>query len=1196
MAKVSLILIFTLVLSTFMYQGWYKPKFSEAAPTADGMTVYSNNATTAVYRAYTASSNTFGAQTNVQAGVTAAQGYFVQKASKTRNEYIAGHVTTGGVLYIQRWNGSTWSAEWNVTVGGNGVNGRRFDIAYENTSGDAMVVYSTNAQGSAGNEMAYRVYNGSTWAAAVNIDSARLNAAAAVGAIKLASRPGTDEIALTAQSTGTTTANTGQLTSFIWSGSAWANEPATAHDTAMTNTTGQLIQYDNFDLAYESVSGDLLVVWSRQAAAYNGYRTYSAGTWGAVTVMGGTARAAMHTIARANPNGNEIMVAYTRSANANINGYLWSGTAMGTQTTIGANGVATATVSKMWITGEWVNVGGTDYGVAFWNTSTNGTIGHNTVSAAGAWGTAGTQVSGAGTRLEHMNADADPFGTDTIMLTWSDSASDLHARRVVVSAGPTLTYTTPTGSPLTATLANITTQNFDFAYKRIMPFFSFSSATYTQAEGNSGTANVTITVNRTGDTSGANDVTYATSDGTATTSGNDYVAATNTLSFIAGETSKTFTVTINGDTKYENNETVNLTLSSPTNGAMLISPSTATLTITNDDSQPSVAFNSATSTGYAYDNKVVIPVSLSGVSSLVSQVTYNTADGTAVAGTDYTTTSGTLYFFSDETTKYITVPLINNASINGKTFTLTISAPVNVTLGAPSTNTVTIQRKYSSSLSTCAQCHAYFPADATPTRGTPSGAVIGDHQAHQVVCSTCHVVPATQTSADFAHRNGNINMKTGLSGISSGYYDKDGSLGYNTPADDTWAQTNSPATATCRNISCHGGGGTTTPQWGVGTTDCTACHNVALGTRRAVMGEFSQTWNHSAADAYDCGVCHMEGAVSGSQTTGKADPAYHGNGTIELRDANTGTTIQGVTWSGPDAGQYTSTGSAISFTQFSRNLSSSTLEAPVAAITINHCLHCHDAGGSVVWAPTGSATNPFASGVAPLDVDAHFNTANASYHPVKGKQNNSYANANTMDAPWNYSKTTGNITSWGYLMSCFDCHAASGVTGTQTSTVVAHGGAVTLRALYDRVVTGPTKLCVVCHKQSLYWGSVAVHSASSTGGPGFSALNTVSDSNWEGQYHMTDGSETSSRGCTVCHGTGLYNVAPTRPQSAENAHGSDTIGSGASTWTSGARPYSFIRNTDHMSNFNTNGTTSCSMNTGCGSTRGPFTWTPGGTY
>ena len=46
----------------------------------------------------------------------------------------------------------------------------------------------------------------------------------------------------------------------------WANEPATAHDTAMSNTTGQLVQYDNFDLAYESLSGKLVVVWSRQAA------------------------------------------------------------------------------------------------------------------------------------------------------------------------------------------------------------------------------------------------------------------------------------------------------------------------------------------------------------------------------------------------------------------------------------------------------------------------------------------------------------------------------------------------------------------------------------------------------------------------------------------------------------------------------------------------------------------------------------------------------------------------------------------------------------------------------------------------------------------------------------------------------------------------------------------------------------------
>lgn len=1204
MAKVSLILIFTLVFSTFMYQGWHKPKFSEAAPTADGMTIYSNNATADVYRSYTASTSTFGAQTG-SGLTTAAQGHFVIKASKTRNEFIAGHVTTGGVLYIQRWNGSAWSAEWNVTVGSNGVNGRRFDIAYENVSGDAMVVYSTNATGATGNEMAYRIWNGSTWAAAVNINSARLTLTgtaplATVGAIKLAARPGSDELALAAQSYGTATANTGQLTSFIWSGSAWANEPTTAHDTAMTTliTTG-LIQYDNFDLAYESVSGDLLVAWSRQAAAYNGYRTYSAGTWSAVTAMGGTARAALATTADANPNTNEIMIIVNRSGTSGVVGWIWSGTAMSTQTTISTGTTLSTTgVTKKYITGKWLNVGGTDYGVAIWNTTTAGTLGYNRYS--GGWGTAATYASGVAQQAQWMDSDTDPYGSDTLMLTYSDAASDLQARRLVVTAGPTFTFTTPTGSPLTATLANITTQNFDFAYKQFMPFFSFSSATYTQAEGNSGTVNATITVNRTGDTSGANAVTYATSDGTAKTSDSDYVAATNTLSFIAGETSKTFTVTINGDTKYEPNETINLTLSSPTNGAALISPSTATLTITNDDSQPSVAFNSAASTGYAYDNQVIIPVSLSGLSGLVTQVTYNTANGTAVAGTDYTAvTNGLLLFKSDETTKYITIALINNASINGKTFSVTLSGPVNATLGAPSTNTVTIQRKYSSSLSTCAQCHAYSPTDGTP-RNTPAGAVIGDHQDHQVACSTCHVVPATQTSADFAHRNGNINMKTTATGISSGYYDKDGNAGYNTPADDTWAQTNSPATAMCRNISCHGGNNPT-PQWGVGTVDCTGCHNVVVGTRRAVMGEFSQTWNHSAANAYDCGVCHMEGAVSSSVTTGKADPVYHGNGTIELRDADTGTTIQGVTWSGPNAGSYASTGSALSFTQFSRNLNSSTLEAPVAAITINHCLTCHDSNGSAVWAPTGSATNPFASGVAPLDVDAQFNTANASYHPVKGKQNNSYADLDTLVAPWyQTNKTAATTTQWGDLMSCFDCHAASGVSGTQTSTVVAHGGTVTLRALYNNVVSGQaTALCVVCHKTSVYW-TTSTHSATeSAPGNGVSGFAYSTDPAGYLSYHgITNG---EYFGCTVCHGTttGLPAgpaVMPARPEGAINTHGFDTP-----NWPAGTRPYSFIRYTtptvpQKWQDWTTGASAACGGTNMCNDGRGPYTYGPGGTY
>ena len=87
----------------------------------------------------------------------------------------------------------------------------------------------------------------------------------------------------------------------------------------------------------------------------------------------------------------------------------------------------------------------------------------------------------------------------------------------------------------------------------------FSTATYTVNE-NAGTA--TITVTRTGGSDGASRVNYATSNGTAT-AGSDYTAASGTLTFAAGETSKTFTMPIINDTAVENAETVTLTLSNP---------------------------------------------------------------------------------------------------------------------------------------------------------------------------------------------------------------------------------------------------------------------------------------------------------------------------------------------------------------------------------------------------------------------------------------------------------------------------------------------------------------------------------------------------------------------------------------------------------------------------------------------------------
>ncbi|MBL0040820.1 MAG: hypothetical protein IPP28_07185 [Xanthomonadales bacterium] len=223
----------------------------------------------------------------------------------------------------------------------------------------------------------------------------------------------------------------------------------------------------------------------------------------------------------------------------------------------------------------------------------------------------------------------------------------------------------------------------------------FSAATYSVGEAG---VQATITVTRTGGSSGAVGVTYASSDGSATIAGNDYTAAGGTLSWLAGDVAdKTFTVPINNDSTDEPDETVNLALSLPTGGAALGAPSTSVLTITDDD-LPSVngslQFSAAT---YAVGESGVaatITVTRTGGSSGPVGVTYATTDGTAtIAGSDYTATGGTLSWLSgDVADKTFTVP-INNDAIDelDETVNLALSLPTGgASLGAPNTAVLTI--------------------------------------------------------------------------------------------------------------------------------------------------------------------------------------------------------------------------------------------------------------------------------------------------------------------------------------------------------------------------------------------------------------------------------------------------------------------------------------------------------------------------
>lgn len=80
-------------------------------------------------------------------------------------------------------------------------------------------------------------------------------------------------------------------------------------------------------------------------------------------------------------------------------------------------------------------------------------------------------------------------------------------------------------------------------------------------EGDSGTVNAVFTVTLSAALGFASSVDFATADGSATVADDDYVANSGTLNFAAGETSKTITVVVNGDTDVEPTETFTVILS-----------------------------------------------------------------------------------------------------------------------------------------------------------------------------------------------------------------------------------------------------------------------------------------------------------------------------------------------------------------------------------------------------------------------------------------------------------------------------------------------------------------------------------------------------------------------------------------------------------------------------------------------------------
>src|SRR5439155_345582 len=181
-------------------------------------------------------------------------------------------------------------------------------------------------------------------------------------------------------------------------------------------------------------------------------------------------------------------------------------------------------------------------------------------------------------------------------------------------------------------------------------------------------------------------------DDTATVADNDYVAASGTVTFAPGVTSQPVTVTVNGDTKFEPNETFFVNLSNPTGGAT-ISDGQGQGTIVNDDTAPTLAIDDVSqaegSTGGT--TAFTFTVTKTGATTQSVTVGFTTVDGTATgnsscatAGTgtpDYISQTGTLTFAPSDPSKTITVQVCADTTFElSEAFTVKLSGATGATI------------------------------------------------------------------------------------------------------------------------------------------------------------------------------------------------------------------------------------------------------------------------------------------------------------------------------------------------------------------------------------------------------------------------------------------------------------------------------------------------------------------------------------
>jgi hypothetical protein len=428
--------------------------------------IYGDGTNVPKYRSYNKVTGVLSAETGT---FTATVGpTWIVRTAPNRHIALAGYYDSTGTLTIMCFDGTNWNQEFQAASGGVG-NRHRFDIAYEEATGDALIVYSKGSHVFA--QLGYRTKPGtegcgaSSWSSESLFDPART--ANDIMYVRLSSdkRDTSNLIAMSWIDTSE------DLSAAIWNGTAFTNEPTAVTDNNLERASASH-DIENFDLEYESVSGNLMLVWSN-ANGNNGvggvrYRRCTGGTasctWGAVTTPPTFADDATNLDLSVNPFSNEMVFASIGNAGGDLQIGYWNGSAWTNTANADTSCNVPFTGSKL-VTTRWLINGTTTRSVVVYSNLNSPNINWYT----GNGGVFTRQSDFVPTPLMatgrgYMDIQMSPIDSNMLMFGTSDSANDLHVKPLTLQSNGTLIWGNPLDVAVETTLPQTISSPFSFSW------------------------------------------------------------------------------------------------------------------------------------------------------------------------------------------------------------------------------------------------------------------------------------------------------------------------------------------------------------------------------------------------------------------------------------------------------------------------------------------------------------------------------------------------------------------------------------------------------------------------------------------------------------------------------------------------------------------------------------------------------------